>query len=59
MVADGWMLMDVDDVVLEMLNVAPEVWSIKNVVCGIVCLLALAWTAPKFGPEDVEKSGGR
>lgn len=28
------------------------VWSIKNVVCGIVCLLALAWTAPKFGPED-------
>ena len=33
-------------------DVAPEVWSIKNVVCGIVCLLALAWTAPKFGPED-------
>ena len=59
MVADGWMLMDVDDVVLEMLNVAPELWSIKNVVCGIVCLLALAWTAPKLGPEDVEKSGGR
>jgi hypothetical protein len=34
-------------------DVAPEVWSIKNVVCGIVCLLALAWPAPKFGPEDV------
>ena len=51
------MLMDVDGCYTKIysrnVDVAPEVWSIKNVVCGIVCLLALAWTAPKFGPEDV------
>ncbi|CAK9064670.1 unnamed protein product [Durusdinium trenchii] len=27
-------------------------WSIKNVICGIICLLALAWTGRKYSEDS-------